>query len=562
MPCLEEKDLSDIAELHIKAQNSIIANLKGRVTGLESERSQLVAAGATPETSDRLKQVNGAIKHLRLELYGEVETAPGSMQFKRDPDKKPAEERFEVMTQLYRDRKAYQFIDSTKDFEDPRKASIFGLPTIKEMVDRGQLDIAEEMMVRSTSLLQAKNDSRNPVDYLDTDGLEVKLALANSIEHHHIYNNVKVGEDGRVQFKSFRISMGKGGELEMSVIPSYWNAQENGRNTQFIALMDGMHAGDDPITHLHYYRFTDDEAAPIKDKIRADVAVKAAEAQKTSDRLQVKLSELEQRRADPKAFERSLETQLSNAETELERIRVANEPFKGKRNLTDDQRAQKDDLAAQKKVWDQEARRVQRKLDEHREIATLRDTIDANENLVASLSAQASAISLRGKLTDQEKADRKAEKNRLNEEIRETKIKIRDQKKLLKEKGDIDELIERTQKSLREAQLIADLDEDKAIALFDKQNGFFSFDKGTEEKNDHATYRPIMNEEITRFYVRETVNYLQDKYGDRWEEELRAITERQYRSNLLQRLGALQDKLDPSRKAAKAFHDGGWGGDD
>ena len=30
---------------------------------------------------------------------------------------------------------------------------------------------------------------------------------------------------------------------------SYWNAEAHGKNTQFIALMDGMHAGDDPVTH-------------------------------------------------------------------------------------------------------------------------------------------------------------------------------------------------------------------------------------------------------------------------------------------------------------------------
>lgn len=558
MPCLEEADLSSTAELHIKAQKSVVANLKTRVSELEHERKRLLSEGAIEETSQPLKETEKAIKHLRLELYGEVESPPGSMQFVRDPAKKTAEERSAVMEMLYRNRTHYQFHDTSKDLSDPRTASVFGLPTIKEMIERGYGDIAEEMMIRATSLLAAKADSRNPVDFLDTEGLEVKLALANQIEHHHIYNNVKVDENGRVQFKSYRVALGKGGELEMSVIPSYWNAAENGRNTQFICLMDAMHSGDDPIAHMHYYRFSEDEAAPIKDKIKRDVAAKAEEAQKTAVRLQTKLDDLVARKTDPAAYEKALQTQLDNTQSELARIEAQNAPFKGKRNLTDEQRQQKDDLAAQKKVWDSEGRAIARKLDEHRSLQGLRDGIISTENAIADLEARVKGINL-SKVPKEEKEAKRLEKEQLTKESRQLKEKLREQKILLKSKGDIDKTIEGTRKSLLEAQLVSRLDKESAIALFEKSNGFFSFDKGTEEKNDHTTYRPIMNEEITRFYVREAIAYMQEKHGDRWLEELQALTARQYRSNLLQRLGGLMDKLDPSR-SDRNFFDGGWGG--
>lgn len=562
MPCLEPTDLTETADLHIKAQQAIVTNLRKRVPELEQERLRLIGEGDASGNSERLKMVNQAIAHLRLELNGEVETEPGSGKFERDPSKRSAEDRFAVMERLYRDRQHYQFVDTSKDLDDPRKASVFGLPTIKEMINRGEPEIAEEIMVRATSLLATKNDSRNPVDYLDTDGLEVKLALANQIEHHHIYNNVKLDENGRVNPKSFRISMDKNGELAMSVIPSYWNAAEHGRNSQFIALMDAMHAGDDPVTHLHYYRFNDEEAEPIKKKIRQTAADKAAEATKTAERLQEKLADLEARRSDPVSYERSLEAQKSALQAELDNIEQLNAPFKGKRSLTDEQRSQKEDLAAQKKAKLAESKAIDRKLDEHRSIQNLRSDIEASESAIADLQDQVKSIKLNQIPKGPERDAKKLERLAIEESIRDLRFKLKDQRKLLDTKGDIDEAITRTQKSLREAQLIADLDEDKAIALFEKQNGFFSFDKGMEEKSDHATYRPVMNEEITRFYVREAVEHLKEQHGDRWLDELQNITARQYRNNLLQRVGALVDKLDPNRRSKKKFFEGEWGKDE
>ena len=300
MPCLERKDLSKLADQHIDAQKAVIGNLRQRMTELEAETDRLKK---NPE-SPRYKESYKALTHLKQELDGEVPESPGSLNFKRDPSKQTAEDRAAVMAKLYQDREQYEFRDTTKKTGEPRTSSLFGYPTIQEMVDRGHTDIAEEMMVRSSSLLQDRSGGRNPVDFLNTDGLEVKQALGNLIEHHHIFNNVHVDEKGRIEFKSAKIFADSNGELKVAVIPSYWNAEQHGRNTQFIGLMDGMHAGEDPVTHLHYYRFTGKESEPIKAKLRQDTPKLAADATKRRDKRQDELDVLQSRKQNPKAFER------------------------------------------------------------------------------------------------------------------------------------------------------------------------------------------------------------------------------------------------------------------
>jgi hypothetical protein len=72
------------------------------------------------------------------------------------------------------------------------------------------------------------------VDFLDTEGLEVKVALANTVEHHHIYNNVHLDENGRVEFKSFKIRQDRTtGELTLDIVPSYWNSEKHGETLKF-----------------------------------------------------------------------------------------------------------------------------------------------------------------------------------------------------------------------------------------------------------------------------------------------------------------------------------------
>ncbi len=202
MPCLEAKDLSQLAEQHITSQKATITNLRARKTELEAEEKRLNAQ-PDADTNPRLKQVREAVNHLRLELDGEIESPAGSRNFVKDPVKKTAEERVEVMAALYRERTLFEFHDTTKVEGKERKASVFGLPTVEEMQRLQHKDVADAIMVRATSLLLQRQDGRNPVDFLDTTGLDVKVPLANVVEHHHIYNNVHLNENGRVEFKLF-----------------------------------------------------------------------------------------------------------------------------------------------------------------------------------------------------------------------------------------------------------------------------------------------------------------------------------------------------------------------
>lgn len=538
MPCLEEVDLSELADKHIKAQSAVIKNLRSRLGELEAERVQLI--NSPDSRGGRLEVVEGAIKHLRGELNGEVESPPGSMRFVKDKNKKTAEERASVMAALYKRRQSYVFHDTTKG-DVPRKASIFGLPTIKEMVDRGEIDIAEEMMARATSLIQSRSGSRNPVDFLDTLGLEVKEALSNQIEWHHIYNNVYVDDNGRVTPKSFKFYADKSGNLTLNIVPSHWNAAEHGRDSQFIALMDGMHAGEDPVAHLHYYRFTKAEAAPIKDKIKNDIGDIVADAKKREEKLSAQLGKLESRRRDPAAYEAALLEKQQLIEEELESRKLAAKGItsKPKTSLTPEQLEIREAFDAKKRELNQ----VKREISEHQELSGIQSRIERIENEIGDLESRINSIKL-NRIPVGERETAKAERDRLKGEILALKKEKSEAQKILKKKGDVDEQIKDTQNKLNEARQIAALDEEKALQMFEESNGFFSFDKGFAEKEDHAVYRPIMNEEVSRFYVRETIQYLQDTYGDRWLEELQAICERRYRDNLLSRIDALRTKVE------------------
>jgi hypothetical protein len=135
------------------------------------------------------------------------------------------------------------------------------------------------------------------------------------------------------------------------------------------------------------------------------------------------------------------------------------------------------------------------------------------------------------------------ERQALLEDVAKLKEQTKDKEKLLKEKGDISQQIKDVERKLREANAIASLTEDDAIKMFERKNGWFSFDKGSAEKADHEVYRPMMNSEITKYYVRETMDYLEREYGDNALEALQNISRNQYQNNILDRLSALQDKM-------------------
>lgn len=539
MPCLEKQDLKKLADYHVKAQKAIIGNLRTRRAKLEQEEKRILKTEG--RDSPRLKQVQEAVNHLRLELDGEVESPPGSRRFTKDKEKKTAEERAEVMARQYSDRLQFVFRDTTKGGNE-RIASVFGLPTIEEMNKLQNKEVSDAMMTRAASLLLSRNDSRNPVDYIDTTGLIVKDPLGNTVEHHHIYNNVHLDEAGRVEFKSFRIRQDRStGELTMDIIPAYWNAEKHGRNTQFIGLLDGMHSGNDPVTHLHYYEFSGEESEPIKEKIRADTQKIVADASNRVNRLSVQLSTLRQRRSDPQEYERSLILQVQTTETKLTAAKIAAKGLlsKPKNTLSPEQ-------LELREAYDghvRELKRLNKDLDEHRTLTTLRSDIEFANKTISELDERIKAIKLidypKGELRDAKRIERAT----LEDQSKSLRLENRDREKLLKDKGDIDTQIKDTERSLEEQQKLASLTEQEAISLFEKQNGFFSFDKGSAEKAEHTVYRPIMNEEITRYYVRETIDYLDREYGSNALAVLQSTARSQYKRNLLERIGALQDKV-------------------
>lgn len=541
MPCLEAKDLSQLAEQHITSQKATIVNLRSRRTELEEEERRLAAA-TNADTNPRLKQVREAVNHLRLELDGEVESPPGSRNFIKDSSKKTAEERIEVMAALYRDRTHFEFRDTTKAEGKERIASVFGLPTVEEMQRLQHKTIADAMITRSTSLLLGGQDSRNPVDFLDTKGLEVKVPLANVVEHHHIYNNVHLDETGRVEFKSFKIRQDRTtGELTMDIVPSYWNSEQHGRNTQFIGLLDGMHSGSDPVTHMHYYKFSEAESYPIREKIKADIKGIVDEAKSRQQKLEKQLEELKARAADPKGYEEKLTSAIDVATAKLQQAKID-----AKGLISKPRTALSPEQLKLREVHDasaKELRKLAKDLEEHRTISNIRGDIEETGAKISALSARANAIKLTDYPNGSEREAKRLERLELNSQVAVLKTENRNKEKLLKEKGDIQIQIKDTERKLKESSSIASLSESNALSLFERQNGFFSFDKGFAEKEDHTVYRPIMNSEIQKHYVRETLSYLEREYGDNALAALQSTVRRQYQQNILERISALQDKV-------------------
>ena len=190
-----------------------------------------------------------------------------------------------------------------------------------------------------------------------------------------------------------------------------------------------------------------------------------------------------------------------------------------------------------------ELRSLSKDLDEHRTLTNLKGEIEATNTQLTGLEAKAKAIKLTDYPKGPEREAKKWERQALLEDVAKLKEQTKDKEKLLKEKGDISQQIKDVERKLGEANAIASLTEDDAVKMFEQKNGWFSFDKGSAEKADHEVYRPIMNSEITKYYVREAMDYLEREYGDNALEALQNISRSQYQNNILDRLSALQDKM-------------------
>ena len=548
MPCLESKDLTKLIDHHVAAQKAVVVQLRQRLLDIEKEEKIAIKNNDTA----RLAVLKAARADLEFHLNGNKETPPGSGTFVKIPDLKTADERIAIMEAQYRQSPQFEFHDTTKNSSKPRTASVFGLPTAKQMRDLGHDDIADEIDIRALSLSQLSQASKNPEHYIEDEGLNVKVPLGNGVEHHHIFNNVYLTPEGRVQFKSFKIFLNKKtGKPELSVIPSYWNAEEHGRNTQFIGLLDGMHSGADPATHLHYYKFTDAEKREIVDKIRADSPAKSASAIAKIPKLQSELKSLQKRRLNPAEYESKLQSQITAAQADRDakqqeidaigRIDDKNYPTPEDKESA---RMAKAKLRDELKPLKKRAEQLNDELVEHRTIQSLKGDIAKNQAEQASFETKASAIgNLNAYPKGVERDAKRAEKDKYLDGAQNLKKEINQQTQLLKSKGDLDTLIAETKQKIKENAAIGKMSAEDAVKLFEETNGFFRFDKGHEEKELHTQYRPVMNEEITRYQAREALAHLQKEYGNNALDVANTKIRQQYKRNLMLRLQALSNKF-------------------
>jgi chromosome segregation ATPase len=302
-----------------------------------------------------------------------------------------------------------------------------------------------------------------------------------------------------------------------------------------------MHAGDDPVAHLHYYKFNEKESGPIKAKIAKDLPEIVADATRRKARLEADVRDLEARVRNPQQYEQDLLAQINDADAVVEQRKTEAKGVtsKPKKDLSGSDLERREAFDAAKK----EAREISKRLEAHRTITNLRGEIEAKENQVADLEKQHSEIKLTQYPKGPERDEARARRDGLGQQAAELRLELKKQKALLKSEGDIGKTIENKKRALAEAEAIAALTPETAATLFDAANGYFSFDKGFVEKGEHDTYRPIMNEELHRFYVRQTIEHLQRQHGDNWVEELEKLNEARYRANLMERIGALVDKL-------------------
>ena len=536
MACIEVEDLSDLAKQHIAVQNKIIENQKKRLKDMEAEFAQ------TPEDNPRHGMLKDGISKLRYYLHEEGQ--------------KTVEDRLAMMSALYTDRRSMTFRDLS-DAGKARVASLFGLPTIQEMIDRSQPGILRELMVRASSLLMggSAESGKNPVDFVDVEGLEVKDALANIIEYHHIYNNVYIDENGRIQFKSFKFRSDPNdpGKLRLDIVPSYWNAEEHGSNTQFIALLDAVHNGEDPVTHLHFYEMNAQEVGQIKAKIEADLPEMREKAKARIPKREAELRQLQARQRDPAAYEKELQDRYDAASAELAQLKGMARGQVTK--LSPEEKAQRNARISSLTSLVGTAAKpgsLRKQLDQAivlrsgaERLAELGQALDDFQSDYKAKNPDLKKKPYAGK--SEEAARLRAEalqwRAEMDQKEKDIKGQIKAISEQLKDAGDIEDEIRKAQKKLQEDTLISNLTLEQALEMLDLTNGFFSFDKGSAEKTAHEKYRKTMNVELNKYMVREALAYLVAEHGDGARAELEAYARAQYQQNLLARLESLASRI-------------------
>lgn len=528
--------LKENAAAHVRAQKAVVRRLDRRIDEMEEEVKTL-----DPE-SPRAKAMQKAIANLRLEVRGQ-RLNPNTGEYEQV--KKTGEERLSVMEALYLERQPRRFTYNSRDGQT-RNADIYGMPTIQEMKNAGFEEAAREMAVRAISLISTGDTSRNPYDYLGTEGLEVKDALDRVIEHHHIYNNCVVKEDGGVHALSIGILSGKDGKPEVKVIPAYhgYDYTERRENqmdaVQFVCLMDAMHSGEDPVAHLHYFKFDGEEAASLKAKAIEKAQEKAIDAKAKLPRLQEELKVLQARRIKPEEYEKKLKDREDVLAKQY--AKYLDENGKARRL------PKGSDEAAKRSAIQSELNTVRNDLAKHNLATSLKNQIEEQESQMRTLRTQKKAIAGKAsyarkllkegkRLTDEQKQSIE-QNDKLTQRLVELEIALKKSKAALEKEGSIDLQIETKKKKIQETVYLSKLTPEAAAKLFDDSNGFFSFDKGKAEKDAHETFRPKMNEEITKFVAREALQYIKDSGT-----ELESFFRQEYHRNISNRLAALAAKI-------------------
>jgi hypothetical protein len=586
MPCLQEADLSELAQQHIAVQKSNIKNQLTRLADLQGELTKL--RGNTDSDPLRVTEVKSAIDDLEYHLNGKVSRAKleaeaqqlrqsGLRQDRlsriekalkddgdlvKDPDVDTAEKRARVTEALYTQRQQLVFQDTAFDLDadgnpQARYASIFGAPTVNKLREIGEKDIADDLMLRSISLVMGRNDTKNPNDYLDPKGLEVKTSLSDGIEHHHIYNNVYLNKDGRVTPNSVRFHYSqKTGEVEMEVIPEYWNSAKHGRNTQFVELLDGAHSGDDPTTHLHYYKFNGSESDFIRGKIREKIGEINSQNSGRLSRLDNELNDLQARKTDPVGYEKKLSSQVADYDSQISGFNDVEAKYttpnsRGarvkNRGLSSDQEEELKQAREARKAAEKARDKVQKSLSEHRSFMTLESDIERWKSERVNLEAKKGAIKLNVRFPDANgyasKEEAKEARRTLENEIRNLGSSIKNSEQTLRDKGSLDQQIRDKIVKRNEAEKLANLSETDALQIFERSNGFFSFDKGSQESQDYSKSRPKMNQEIHKYNARQSIEILEREHGDRAIEVLEQLAAKNYQRNLLYNTEVLVEKV-------------------
>ena len=133
-------------------------------------------------------------------------------------------------------------------------------------------------------------------------------------------------------------------------------------------------------------------------------------------------------------------------------------------------------------------------------------------------------------------------KKKLLVDVENLDKKIKADKKILREKGSIDQQIRDKTAKRQEAERLSKLTETEALDLYDRTNGYFHFDKGHQESEDYTKSRPRMNSEIHKYNARQAIEDLEKQHGTNTIKALQDLAHKHYKRNLLYNLETLVDK--------------------